>query len=558
MIRGSGLSGCPTTLRACVIVGAWLLQFQSAKGQEYVGSKACARCHADVAARYAPTAMAKASGLASDLKLPAGMVTATKARVTYALSQTAEGVRLEYRKSVHGQGAISGSKLLEYFIGSGDHGRGLIFEEQGQPFQAPIAYYSKRPGGWDLAPGYEDESAIFLSRKTDSNCLGCHASGISDSKTQPLFAEGAVSCERCHGPGSTHVDAMSKGDLSHSVAIVNPAKLEGEARDSVCAQCHLFGQTRINKPGHSAVTFRPGDRLTDHVISFEDRSAGSQQFKVIGHFEGLWASKCKRVSGDKLWCGTCHGPHHSPAVTQRITYFRDKCNVCHDKRPCALPLTSRAAADNSCIACHMPQRETTDGQHTSFTDHSIRRKAGSPNSANPFEDVTKPVNTLTPFWSSSVTARETALAEADVAFQDRDRARLQEAFKKLKAVSSGLPNDPEVNAQLGYLYQLNGDASTALTLYQQCLSVDPFNLISLTNLGGHLAGIGHTEAAIQLWRRSLAVDPGVLASGLNLARTEAALGNTRAAIIAAHQVLSLHPDSEDALKLAARLEKSGK
>lgn len=56
----------------------------------------------------------------------------------------------------------------------------------------------------------------------DPECLGCHTTGLSDSK----YVDGAVTCEACHGPGGEHVASGDKADINTQV---------GEAD---CLNCH--------------------------------------------------------------------------------------------------------------------------------------------------------------------------------------------------------------------------------------------------------------------------------------------------------------------------------
>ena len=110
--------------------------------------------------------MAQASGRVADLHLPDGAVTTANGKVTYGVTWKDGGAQLSYKKD-----DVAGNKVLRYYIGSGTHGRGFIFEEKGQPFQSPIAYFGPARG-WDVAPGYEAEKGIFLGRKVEqSACL---------------------------------------------------------------------------------------------------------------------------------------------------------------------------------------------------------------------------------------------------------------------------------------------------------------------------------------------------------------------------------------------------
>jgi len=526
----------------------WLLIFLisansivwAADSQGYIGSPACARCHAGISKKYASTAMAQASGRASDLHLPDGQVFAAAANATYSASWQNSNRELRFHKRLADGTIVEGVKKLTYYIGSGAHARGFIFTEQGQPFQAPIAYYGAARG-WDVAPGYQDETSIFLARKVETVCLNCHASGLNPSPTE-LFQEGAVSCERCHGPGESHVSAVQSGKPHDSLSIVNPLKLAPQQRDSVCAQCHLTGETRVLKPGRSETSFRPGDLLGQHVVPFVWASPDKAELKVVGHFEGLWQSKCKRASGDRLSCLTCHDPHTNVPDSEKVAYYRQKCLGCHQQSSCKLPAAERSLKNDSCIACHMPKRESTDGQHTAFTDHSIRRTADSgPQTSHSPE--------LVPFWPLDTTERDYALAYADQSWQHPNAASIKQAHDKLLAAWSHSPGDPAVAAQLAYTWDVIGDRDTAETLYRQALKADPENLIALTNLGTHLAQKGQIAQADDLWRKALTINPGLTEPGLNLARGEAMEGHATEALEIIRRLLSLNPDSAAALKL---------
>ena len=63
---------------------------------------------------------------------------------------------------------------LTFFIGSRRMGRSFAFEYKQHLYQAPVGYYANRHA-WDLAPGYERDSAPDLTRPITPDCLYCHA-----------------------------------------------------------------------------------------------------------------------------------------------------------------------------------------------------------------------------------------------------------------------------------------------------------------------------------------------------------------------------------------------
>src|ERR1700692_4992287 len=50
------------------------------------------------------------------------------------------------------------------------------------------------------------------------------------------ITEWNVGCEKCHGPGSRHIQRPSRAN------IVNPARLNYVQANNVCIQCHAQGQ----------------------------------------------------------------------------------------------------------------------------------------------------------------------------------------------------------------------------------------------------------------------------------------------------------------------------
>lgn len=513
----------------------------------YVGSRACAACHAEISRAYFKTAMGNAGG-----KVEPGGVNQPKpgsfrhslSGTQYRLDADAEGLSLSYSKVPQaGKSPIVGTRKLEYYIGSGAHGRGYLYRYGEMFFQAPVAYYTNRQQ-WDMAPGFEKEHGIFLGRKIEQPCLFCHASG---QVAQEPFSEGAIACERCHGPGSAHLAKFTPHHEKAPLGILNPAQFAPVQRDSVCAQCHLAGEARIQQPNSS--DFTVGDRLTDHDVPFVWSSPDPGKFKVIGHFEGLWLSRCKRMSGDKLWCGTCHDPHREPAADQKLAYFKAKCLTCHTESSCTAKREARTAQADNCVTCHMPKRQAVDGLHTAFTDHSIRRYYGAEK-----PDTTPLATELVPFWPGTGNLRDLALAYMGVASHTEKKSDYLRAFAWLQKALPTAPNDAKVLSNLSYLDDLAGHPQEALKLYEQALRADPQNALALTNMGKHLVAEGKIPDAISLWQRVVKIDPGLLAPSLNLAYAFLLEGNLSDARKAIGTVLYFYPDSEQALALKKRID----
>jgi predicted CXXCH cytochrome family protein len=438
---------------------------------EWAGSRACAPCHERIYETYRRTPMAMSSGV------PAGLPTAD-------FRHERSG---RYRVERHGEGyslaLATGTRDLAYFIGSGAVARSFAWAVDGFLFQAPVAFYT-REAKWALSPGYDRYPQPFLTRPILPGCLECHASFVQrQPRTQngygsPPFLEGGVACERCHGPGAAHVASRGK------TALVNPVKLDAERRDSVCAQCHLSGEVRVTRAG--AGPFVAGERLSDHVAVFVREKSGIQ---VTSHVENLEQSRCRQVSGGKLWCGTCHDPHTKPQPVA----IRAKCMECHQTRKCP---TQRA----DCLTCHMPKSPATDADHVVYTDHAIRRRPA-------VRAAAPPDARLIAFGQAS--DRDLGLAYAILA--QRGGAAYRSRALALLAPAAAT-DDAEA-----LLYLANLDSERAVTLYEKAIRLDPAQLTGSVNLGAIRMEQGNYPEAIRLWTDALAKNPSLVLVRQNLA-----------------------------------------
>jgi tetratricopeptide (TPR) repeat protein len=447
----------------------------------YVGNLACKPCHTKLFETYVSSPMARTSGVVDSA--PAGVF---------------NEVRIDNRGIARW---AKSERKLDYFIGSGAHGRSYLFSHDRFLFQAPFTWYTQQ-NKWDASPGYESDRKLRWSRPIEPNCLWCHASqakpiyGTINRYADPPFENG-VTCERCHGPGSDHV--AGKGPL------VNPAKLDAPRRDAICAQCHLSGEARIEKVGKRLSMYRPGDLLSEYVAFF---TAEGGAMKATSHYEKLQASACKQASGDKLWCGTCHSPHRAVSANAA-------CQSCHGSTEC-----NRGP---NCATCHMPKAKVVDGGHGVLTDHSIPRRIGSGKVSAGWE--------LKPWPGYESSRRELGLAYAEVSVRTRNDRQQKAAVELLDAENA----DAEVLLRRAYLNQQKGDQSGAAELYRRALRLQPHAITALVNLGAMEAGQGNYDAAISLWRRALSANPAQPEAGRNLATLLRALGRqTEAAQIEAN------------------------
>ena len=524
----------------------------------YVGSSTCGGCHAAIFKKYSVSPMARTSGkVGSDSfqeSLKTAKFTHAASGARYRVFRSQEGLAFEYsRRDPLSNQELRGERRLDYYIGSGAVGRSYALAQNGFLFQAPVSYYSA-PAKWEVSPGYQKTERIHLTRALEPDCLNCHASrlqhiaGTQNGYETVPFLEGGVGCERCHGPGASHTDQLMLDTTLRARAIVNPSKLAPELRDGICAQCHLTGEARVARKGRSLTSFQPGDRLADHVVSFVWSAGGPQELKVTSHFEKLWQSQCKKTSGDRLWCGTCHDPHSVPTPEERKEFFRQKCLSCHHDSACESPSKLREQSGDDCAFCHMPKGRAADAVHSVYTDHAIPRSVARARARNTVE------RKLVPFWDGTGWPRELGLAYAEVAVVEQKEAYFAQAQGLLQQTASEIPADPPVLEQLAFLHDRKGEDQKAVFYYEGALSARPAQVVSAINLGALHAKRGDYRRAIALWEDALERNPGLELPRIYLAQAYLRLRNSSAARSALHRALEYNPDSIAARRLLSEIK----
>lgn len=511
----------------------------------FVGNQGCSACHAAIFRAYMQTPMAQSSG---KVGAQVGKETFDNTAFRDERGVFSYTVRPDYHFEFGQQGVpqpISGRRDLTYFIGSGAAARTFLIESGGFLFESPATYY-RRTNSWNASPGFAALDYPYLTRPIAPGCLQCHASGIQpqagtlNAYEATPFLENGVACERCHGAGRDHVESGAK--------MVNPAKLAPAARDSICAQCHLSGEVRVPKTGKpESQALTAGELLSDILTVFVRRGSPSE-LKVTSHVENLAQSACKRASGDKLWCATCHDPHTVPEPAAKASYFRGKCLTCHENQDCGATQQARRANGDDCTACHMPRGPAGDVEHVVFTDHSIRKPSGTAPAKPPSAAAE-----LVPYFAYTATPRDQALAYAMVALRDRNDADRQRAFALLKQTAEQGTADAAALVYLAEFYRDAKDDARALPLYEQVWRLDKSQYAAAAALGAYQMQRGNTPDAIALWRAALAVNPAMTLVRVNLAAALLRTGQVEEAKAMLEKALELNPVSPEARELLGRI-----
>ncbi len=514
----------------------------------------CANCHKEIYDHYKTTPMANASGPATEGLIP-GDFTHQASGVHYRVYQEVDqatkqtDVWLEYSRENAGPNReLNGRVKLDYFIGSGRRGRTYLFNKDGYWFEAPINWYGKKQL-WDMAPNYLTATQMPMTLAVDPGCLHCHttnaAHSLDDARNHYAgvpFAENGIACTACHGDAKAHVDSGGKTKL------VDIDAMEAVRRDSVCLSCHLEGQTAVVKAGKELVDFKPGDDLFDYALYFVRSSVAGSGGRATSQWEALLKSECKRKSGDKLTCTTCHDPHSTPKPEEKVEFFRGKCLQCH-----AEMAKTHHAENLDCAGCHMARATSTDIAHEQVTDHYIvKRPATGP--------VPQKLGAeLTAVGGFAASDRDLGIAYAQMSRPGDSESPMRAAIllKKAEDETHGAVGDLELHDQLGFLYQANGDAMNAATEYKMALSANPYDALAAGNLAYIEAHEKHLPEAIKLWSEVVAHHPSKTKAAMNLAIVECQVGKRAEVLGTLTRLLSTDPDNSWARGFEAQIVRDG-
>jgi predicted CXXCH cytochrome family protein len=236
------------------------------------------------------------------------------------------------------------------------------------------------------------------ARPTGPLCDGCHS--VNYNIETKAVTEWNVGCEKCHGPGSEHIQRPSRGN------IVNPARMDSVQANDVCIQCHSQGQPRTSPIENKYYDWPVGFHVGLDLKSFwklEEHKLGDTTFT---HFPDGTGHKNRMQGNDfvtsvmytrGITCFNCHDVHGTENNADLLKPASVLCLQCHGPTSPNGPRTASTeqhthhrlgSAGDECVACHMPKIEQTIADinvrsHTfRFISPAMTEKEKIPNSCN--------------------------------------------------------------------------------------------------------------------------------------------------------------------------------
>ena len=542
----------------------------------YTDSKLCAGCHAAHSESFHRTGMGRAFYRA----IPANMVEdfahgafyhKASDRYYQVIRRGDRYFERRYQKGADGAETNVVEAAIDYVMGSGNHVRTYLHRTaQNRLLQLPVSWYAdaahpEKPGYFAMSPGYDRADHLDFRRKIGYDCFFCHnaypelPAGRDSAEADPVYPaqlpEG-IDCQRCHGPGSAHVEAAQRQRSAAEIsrAILNPARLAVDRQLEVCMQCHLETTSfalppSIQRYGRGTFSYRPGESLADFMLHF-DHAPGTghdDKFEIVNAAYRLRQSACFRNSGGALVCTTCHNPHRAARGEQAVAQYTAACQKCHESKLRVLVSSGRHPARANCIACHMAKRRTEDVVHAVMTDHRILR-------VQPGRDLLSPLaerhdmegvsyrGEVVLYYPPSLPAspeRDLYLAIAQVA----QKSNLETGIPQLEAaLRKYQPARPEFYLGMAQALAAAGRYDPAIAMYQTAVDHDARSALALRGLGAALAKAGQVSRGVTVLEQARALDPQDAATMHELGLDYHELGRGREALSALRDAIRLDPD----------------
>lgn len=446
----------------------------------------------------------------------------------------------------HGELIYDQPHLMKFVVGSGSRARAYLEQRSQKLFMSPLNWYRKTLS-WGLAPNYRPDDVRRFDRIATEECLNCHTgrtekTSSQDGVTTLNIEEASIGCERCHGPGSTHIafyELETKSTISDPIK--NPAKFPNQERDELCYQCHLAASARVLHPGKTIKDYQPGMKLTDvwAILDVGSDITNGQRTRSVNHVQQMRDSVCFLKSNGQLRCTSCHNPHEATSKDQAMQFYRSKCQQCHEPESCSASTEAIQNRSNDCISCHMPKLESNNMAHVAQSDHRILRKPVEQSRTDEsvlqfFADSAKQLppdlrqrglaigtfihcmrkgleipNGLKEFMEKSLeTFPQDVLLLTSLGTIERTKQNPREARKYFEKALTISPHDDAALDGLLEIAYSQSDWSTCVLCSSRQIQIDPTNVRAFAIRGDALFQLGRVAEAIEDIEQAVKLNPG--------------------------------------------------
>ena len=356
------------------------------EAQNYVGDRACAPCHTDLVHQQSQSRHAhtfRRVTITQDGPAFQSRQTLRDPQTGYAYSVTVQNGRCLITGN---NGQTQASLAADWVMGAGHNAHTFFHESAPDAWLELRATYYTHLGKWSWTPQQLPGANLVRAAGRDqvgdqlTQCLLCHVTALRAAPygQGPDVAKShlGIGCERCHGPGKTHIAAVSNPALSPPgthLAMETLGKASPARINALCGECHRTSENAPDSDPHTEI--------------------GVPRFQGVA----LARSKCYRNS-NALSCVTCHDPHRD--ADTNLVHNDSICLRCHASASAASaqhaalvpavstasPLLSVSPAKatgfkrvacpvnprRDCTRCHMPRQQIADIPYAKYTNHWIK------------------------------------------------------------------------------------------------------------------------------------------------------------------------------------------
>ena len=334
----------------------------SAAPAHFVGSQACATCHAGEQAAWSASHHRHAMEPASETTVRGDFADATFRYFGRETRFSRQGGT--FQVTTENQQGRPETFKVAYTLGYAPLQQYLVAFDDGRIQALPFAW-DTRPrgrGGQRWFHLYGDTNVtpadpLFWTRPRQNwnhMCGDCHttsfskrfsdATGLFDSR----WSELGDGCESCHGAGSAHVEAAQHGESGAAARnLVTGMHTQAEQLDR-CGVCHAR-RVRLREDASDErmhETWRP--ELLQDGLYFADGQIKDEVFEIGSFLQSKMAAR-------GVTCSHCHEPHAARLRKEGNAL----CTQCHDRQVFDGPqhhFHAEGSQGARCVSCHMPTR----------------------------------------------------------------------------------------------------------------------------------------------------------------------------------------------------------